>query len=134
LEEVERIAKLCKLDMVQLHGDEPPEYVEELKLPVIKCFSLTGSPDPDHFRRWRPHIYLFDTFSTSVRGGSGQTINWEWLQGLPQEIRFILAGGLSPRNVGTGSVSTPFTRKLCYLHLFSGTRDLSPCPNPFTYI
>ncbi len=100
LEEVERIAKLCRLDMVQLHGDEPPEYVEELKLPVIKSFSLTGSPDPEHFRRWRPYIYLFDTFSTSVRGGSGQTFNWEWLEGLPREIRFILAGGLNPRNVG----------------------------------
>ena len=100
LEEVERIAKLCRLDMVQLHGDEPPEYVEELKLPVIKCFSLTGSPDPEHFRRWRPYIYLFDTFSTTVRGGSGQTFNWEWLDGLPRQMRFILAGGLNPGNVG----------------------------------
>lgn len=100
LEEVEHIAKLCRLDMVQLHGDEPPEYVEELQLPVIKSFSLTGSPDPEYFRRWRPYIYLFDTFSTAVRGGSGQTFNWEWLQGLPREIRFILAGGLNPRNVG----------------------------------
>jgi phosphoribosylanthranilate isomerase len=99
LEEVERIAKLCRLDIVQLHGDEPPEYVEELKLPVIKCFALTGSPDPEHFRRWRPYIYLFDTFSTSVRGGSGQTFNWEWLEGLPREIRFILAGGLNAGNV-----------------------------------
>ena len=100
LEEVERTAEICRLDMVQLHGDEPPEYVQELKLPVIKCFSLTGSPDPEHFRRWRPYIYLFDTFSTSVRGGSGQTFNWEWLEGLPREIRFILAGGLNPSNVG----------------------------------
>ena len=100
LEEVERTAEICRLDMVQLHGDEPPEYVQELKLPVIKCFSLTGPPDPEHFRRWRPHIYLFDTFSNSVRGGSGQTFNWEWLQGLSREIRFILAGGLNPSNVG----------------------------------
>ena len=100
LEEIENIAKLCRLDMVQLHGDEPPEYVEELRLPVIKCFSLIGSPDPEHFRRWRPHIYLFDTFSNAVRGGSGQTFNWEWLEGLPREIRFILAGGLNPGNVG----------------------------------
>ncbi|HBQ24960.1 MAG TPA: N-(5'-phosphoribosyl)anthranilate isomerase [Syntrophomonas sp.] len=99
LEEVERIVKLCRLDMVQLHGDEPPEYLDELKLPVIKSFSLTSSPDPEHLRRWRPHIYLFDTFSISVRGGSGQTFNWEWLDGLPREIRFILAGGLNPGNV-----------------------------------
>ena len=100
LEEVERIAGLCRLDMVQLHGDEPPEYLDELKIPVIKSFSLTGSPDPEYFRRWRPYIYLFDTFSTSVRGGSGQTFNWEWLEGIPREIRFILAGGLNIGNVG----------------------------------
>lgn len=99
LEEVERIAEQCNLDMVQLHGDEPPEYVEELKIPVIKSFSLTGTPDPDYFRRWRPYIYLFDTFNTSVRGGSGQTFNWEWLEGLPREVRFILAGGLNAGNV-----------------------------------
>ncbi|HHW60820.1 MAG TPA: phosphoribosylanthranilate isomerase [Syntrophomonadaceae bacterium] len=99
LEEVERIAGLCRLDMVQLHGDEPPEYVKELKLPVIKSFSLTGSPDPEYFRQWRPSIYLFDTFSIAVRGGSGQTFNWEWLIGLPPGIKFILAGGLNISNV-----------------------------------
>lgn len=99
LEEVQHIAGLCELDMVQLHGDEPPEYLEELQIPVIKTFSLTGAPDLNYIRRWRPYIYLFDTYSPSVRGGSGQTFNWEWLDEITKEISFILAGGLDASNV-----------------------------------
>lgn len=101
LPEVKRIADYCGLDLVQLHGDEAPEYLAELSLPVIKCFSLQGPPDPDYLRQWRPCLYLFDTCGTAVRGGSGQSFDWEWLAELPPDIRFILAGGLNPDNVGT---------------------------------
>jgi phosphoribosylanthranilate isomerase len=100
LPEVKRIADYCELDLVQLHGDEAPEYLAELSLPVIKCFSLQGPPDPDYLRLWRPCLYLFDTCGTAVRGGSGRSFNWEWLAELPPDIRFILAGGLNPSNVG----------------------------------
>lgn len=100
LAEVKRIVDHCCLDLVQLHGDEAPEYLDELSLPVVKCFSLYGPPDPDYLRRWHPSLYLFDTRSFTLRGGSGRSFNWEWLKELPPDIEFILAGGLNPGNVG----------------------------------
>jgi len=42
LDSIKYIIKTCSLNMVQLHGEEPPEYVEELNLPVIKSFSVNG--------------------------------------------------------------------------------------------
>lgn len=94
------IVRCCSLDMVQLHGDEPPEYLDELAVPAIKVFSLTGPVDENEIRRWRPWAYAFDTHSlTEIRGGTGYSFNWDWLDSLKDNERIILAGGLNQENV-----------------------------------
>ncbi len=100
LNKVLDIVRCCSLDMVQLHGDEPPEYLDELPVPAIKVFSLTGPADENEIRRWRPWAYAFDTHSlTEIRGGTGHSFNWGWLDSLKDCERIILAGGLNPENV-----------------------------------
>ncbi|MGE5370890.1 MAG: phosphoribosylanthranilate isomerase [Solirubrobacterales bacterium] len=99
-DQVRFVARTCGLDMVQLHGDEPPEYLDRLKLPAIKAFSPAGPVDPAAVERWRAEAYLFDAAgSAAQRGGSGRSFPWEWLQPLAGMDKIILAGGLNPDNI-----------------------------------
>lgn len=99
---VKDIIRSCKLDMVQLHGTESPEYAAEIQVPVIKSFSLRESAVLEDIRKWPVYAYLFDSYSASARGGTGKGFNWRWLdqvKGLRSKI--ILAGGLNAGNTGT---------------------------------
>lgn len=93
------IVRTCSLDMVQLHGDESPEYLEELSLPVIKSFRVRGPVDPEEFKRWRSWAYLFDTYSHTAMGGTGTAFQWGWLDEIRGWENIILAGGLNEDNV-----------------------------------
>ncbi len=101
LESIKSIIKTCALDVVQLHGEETPEYAAEIDIPVIKSFSLTGPVEPDYIKQWKVWAYLFDTYSPAVRGGTGKSFDWRWLDGVRSDNRIILAGGLNSANVAT---------------------------------
>lgn len=99
VDELKRIARISKLDIIQVHGEEPPEYLEEIDLPLIKAFSLKRPVEPERLRRWPAWAYLFDTSSPGVKGGSGRTFNWQWLEAIKGWRNMILAGGLNEDNV-----------------------------------
>jgi phosphoribosylanthranilate isomerase len=110
----EEIAQHCTqvpLDVIQLHGDEPPEFLKQLPdLPVIRAFRC-GSKGLSPLIAYLdlcaavgrlPTALLIDAQAPGQYGGSGQTVDWTalpsaraWLHGLP----VILAGGLTPANV-----------------------------------
>lgn len=99
LETIRYIIRTCSLDMVQLHGDEAPEVLEEMPVPTIKSFAVREPVDPDYVKRWRPWAYLFDTAVYGQRGGCGQSFNWDYLQKVQNWPNLILAGGLQAGNV-----------------------------------
>ena len=99
LDTIKYIIRSCGLDMVQLHGDEAPELLAEIELPVIKAFPVTGPVDPDYVKRWSPFAYLFDTAVNGSSGGSGSIFNWDYLQAVHEWPNLILAGGLNSDNV-----------------------------------
>ena len=97
------LARLHKLDFIQLHGDEPVKQCWELKqekFGVIKVFSID---EHFSFAKVEPYkkevdYFLFDTKS-SLYGGTGKTFDWNLLNGYDQEIAFFLSGGLSAGNI-----------------------------------
>ncbi|MDD2586610.1 MAG: phosphoribosylanthranilate isomerase [Syntrophomonadaceae bacterium] len=99
IDELNYITRLCKLDMVQLHGDESPEYIEAINVPVIKSFTVNGQIDLQHIKEWRAWAYLFDSYSADKKGGTGKSFNWDWLYKLGNCPNMILAGGLNSINV-----------------------------------
>ncbi|MEN6351551.1 MAG: phosphoribosylanthranilate isomerase, partial [Syntrophomonas sp.] len=99
-DDLKKIIELTGLDMVQLHGEEPPAYLEELPVPAIKSFNVNGPVNLDEIRRWRPWAYLFDSHSPNGRGGTGKNFDWKWLNEIKGRERIILAGGLNEENVG----------------------------------
>ena len=106
LENLAKITKSVPLKLVQLHGAETPEFCREaraLGLKVIKALRLTKpleAADTDPYLG-SVDYFLFDSFSPDVAGGTGEAFNWDWLQAAPTlSIPWILAGGLTPENVG----------------------------------
>lgn len=100
IENIEKYAKEVPLDYVQLHGDESIEYVNSIRVPVIKAFSISSKEDVQYALTYDVDLYLFDTPGIEFRGGSGLTFDWGILdsEDLPKE-KVILAGGLNAENV-----------------------------------
>ena len=103
IDEIEDIVNHCKLDAVQLHGNESPEMCSQISLQtkVIKSFHVKKELQVlrNEIANYRVAAYLLDTFIKGKAGGTGQTFDWRIAEGLSQRI--ILAGGLTPDNIGT---------------------------------
>ena len=100
LEEVERIAKEVPLDMIQLHGDENPEYVRRVSLPTIKALSIKTLEDVKNASQFDVDYFLFDAPGVEFRGGSGHSFDWTLLaKANISNDKVILAGGLTENNI-----------------------------------
>lgn len=110
LDEVVKNVMNCGLSAVQLHGDESPEYCEELVdrleqegrgIKVIKTFKvkykILASTPLEAYES--ADYYLFDTFHPKMMGGTGVKFDWEILKEFKGERPFFLAGGLTPGNI-----------------------------------
>ena len=101
VESVARARDEAGLDLVQLHGGEPPEACAALggRARVIKAVPVSGLVDWTAVERYAGVAgILFDTASPTG-GGTGRTFAWAALAGAPAGLEFWLAGGLTPENV-----------------------------------
>jgi phosphoribosylanthranilate isomerase len=90
------------LSMVQLHGNESPEFCNQLakQIPIIKAFGIN---DNFSFRDTKPYLtsaeyLLFDTRSAS-HGGSGKKFNWQKLIEYNYDTPFLLSGGIGLEDI-----------------------------------
>lgn len=95
--------KKLPLDLVQLHGDEPPADCRELKtvgVKVIKVFSIGNEFDFGALDPYKKVVdyFMFDTKGPDY-GGTGTRFDWKILEKYDQSIPFFLGGGLSSSNV-----------------------------------
>ena len=103
LEKVVGIAEEYAFDLVQLHGNESPEYCEILKqkgIRIIKAFSVDEHFDFGQTENYMNscQFYLFDT-KTDHYGGSGKSFNWDILSKYDQKKPFFLSGGIDLENI-----------------------------------
>ena len=97
-EEVDRILELVEkldLDYVQLHGDETPEMIDQLKpyVKTIKAFSVDDRFYFDIDEYENADYFLFDTKGRS-RGGNGIVFNWSLMNRYHGKVPFLLSGGI----------------------------------------
>jgi phosphoribosylanthranilate isomerase len=106
--QVNELADFCALDWVQLSGDEPWEYCQEVVRPVIKAIRIVRqSPEEVHAElssgsRLLPaqgFIALLDSRVDGKYGGTGESFNWNLAQQVTKRFPVIIAGGLDPKNV-----------------------------------
>jgi phosphoribosylanthranilate isomerase len=100
LNELLQIVQSAGLDMVQLHGDEKPEYCAAVRAQVetVKVFRV-GAAVPD-FAPFESVVdyFLFDTDS-DLYGGTGQHFNWELIKGAEIPKPYFLSGGIGPNDI-----------------------------------
>ncbi|MDG4474597.1 phosphoribosylanthranilate isomerase [Thiovibrio frasassiensis] len=99
---VNEIVRSCGLTMVQLHGEESPAYCAEINCRVIKVFRVRPTLSTEDLAPYAGVVsgFLFDTFHEKIAGGTGDTFDWHLLEKLSPPRPIILAGGLTPENVG----------------------------------
>jgi len=96
---VNATADQCRLDLIQLHGDEPPDYCDLIHRRVIKAFRVKEIASIEPIGDYRVAGILLDAFSPKEYGGTGLTFNWEIALAAGKYGPIILAGGLNPDNV-----------------------------------
>ncbi|HXI26534.1 MAG TPA: phosphoribosylanthranilate isomerase [Pyrinomonadaceae bacterium] len=120
IDSIVRIVNEVRLDAVQLHGDESPEFCAELKsfLPakaIIKALRVNGSFDPQTASRYSVQAIMLDAFHEQLRGGTGRVIDWDIASAVRKLVpQLFLSGGLSPENVAEAiSRVQPFAVDAC---------------------
>jgi phosphoribosylanthranilate isomerase len=96
---IRAIVGACGLDVVQLHGDEPPEACVLPPCRVIKGVRPRREADLAALAAYPVAALLVDAAVPGEFGGTGQRADWELAAQLAARQRVILAGGLTPANV-----------------------------------
>lgn len=106
---VNRIATYCRLDYVQISGDENWDYCKDVELPVIKVIHITGAHTSKNIlceietgyksRLKHKPVCLLDTGALDSYGGTGQAFDWSLAGEVASRYPVIIAGGLTAENV-----------------------------------
>jgi phosphoribosylanthranilate isomerase len=103
LDEVAGLADGIGLTMIQLHGDEGPSYCAEVArrtgAKVMKAAAVSGKADIRALEAFHTDYHLLDAHRSGMRGGTGETFDWELVRSRRSRIPLVLAGGLRPENV-----------------------------------
>ncbi len=101
-ETVMEVARSIRLDTIQLHGKETPEFAEDLRnegLRVWKAVRVTGKKALQGFEDYPCDALLLDAYDSSSPGGTGKSFDWSLLSGWKAPHPWILSGGLTPETV-----------------------------------
>ncbi len=96
---ISQVVARSGINTVQLHGDEPPVYADALGWPVLRSIDVdeAASACPS----WPAQtVFLVDAVDRVRRGGTGAAVDWTRAATVAGRWRVVLAGGLTPENVG----------------------------------
>gem|GEM_PF-31160 len=106
--EVNEVAAAVGLDVAQLQGDESPETVAAVTIPVIKALrpppgttpgAVLATIAPFAALSRPPRAYLIDGYDPVAHGGTGHRADWDLAATIAGRFPLVLAGGLTPENV-----------------------------------
>jgi phosphoribosylanthranilate isomerase len=98
---VRDLAARVGLDLIQVHGQESPEYCRNLGRRVIKAFRIKDASSLKQLEPYRGAVqaFLLDTYKKGQVGGTGEVFDWHLAREAKKYGRIILAGGLTAANV-----------------------------------
>lgn len=100
-DEVNACLNALKIDLLQFHGDESPEYCQQFNKPYMKAIRMTDQVAlklvAENYAS--ASALLLDSYQAGVPGGTGLTFDWSMITEVNKPI--VLAGGLTVDNVAT---------------------------------
>lgn len=104
LDEVVGTAEACGLTMVQLHGDEGPQFCEAVArragVKVIKAGRVRARADVQSMDAFRSvDLHLLDSYVEGMPGGTGEPFDWSLARQRRSPVPLLLSGGLDAENV-----------------------------------
>ena len=86
------------LDMIQLHGDETPDFCNQFDVAILKALRIKNEASLSVMDQYDVAVFLLDTFSNDQYGGTGETFDWSVLN-RKFKTPIILSGGLNSENI-----------------------------------
>ncbi len=102
LQTIEAIDRIFPFDVVQIHGELSPEYLNTLdRYTVLPAAQIGAGFSDEHLfaLKTRSGAVLFDTKKKDRHGGTGEVFDWGLLGNINSDLRIVLAGGLNSDNV-----------------------------------
>ncbi|MFM5985409.1 MAG: phosphoribosylanthranilate isomerase [Sphaerospermopsis kisseleviana] len=106
--QISETVQTSKLTGVQLHGDETPEFCDQLRqilpnIEIIKALRVRNLQQLETTANYIDYVdtLLLDAYHPQQLGGTGKTLDWEMLQAYKPSRPWFLAGGLTPDNILT---------------------------------
>jgi len=99
-QEIMAIARICRLHLIQLHGDETPDFF--LRFPasrLIKAFAPRQENDLLILKAYRVRGLLIDARRPGVYGGTGERADWALARKAGEFHSLLLAGGLGEESI-----------------------------------
>jgi phosphoribosylanthranilate isomerase len=98
--EILSIVEESGLDVIQLQGDEPADLCRRLGSRVIKAIRIRDKFSLNRMIPYKVRAFVLDTYREGQLGGTGETFDWSLAVEAKKFGKIILAGGLTPENVG----------------------------------
>jgi phosphoribosylanthranilate isomerase len=90
----------CGLNLLQFHGNEPPEYCTQFGVMSMKAFRIRDAGSLTALQEYPTDAWLLDAFVADKLGGTGEKFNWDLaIEAKKLGRPIFLAGGLTPSNV-----------------------------------
>ncbi|HPO10312.1 MAG TPA: phosphoribosylanthranilate isomerase, partial [bacterium] len=96
-DEIRRVMERVGLHLAQVHGSE----ISEIPIvPILRVRRIRSAEDVRALEPMPDPVVLVDTYRRDLHGGTGETFDWTLVREVARKRRIILAGGLTPENVG----------------------------------
>ena len=97
--DIDAVLQSCPLGVIQLHGDESPEFCMAQSRRVMKAIPVSSTEDLKRARSYPCPVLLDAKAPEGIYGGTGTSFDWSLLKNFKHDHPLILAGGLNADNV-----------------------------------
>jgi len=109
IDKIVEIVDECGLNCIQIHGDETPQYVNNLRerldphlaegVEIWKAIRIKDESSLNLLNSYKVDAFVLDTFVEGAYGGAGKVFDWKLASLAESYGRIFIAGGMSPENV-----------------------------------
>ena len=99
-DDVKKITTIIQNPILQFHGDETEDFCKQFNLPFWKTIRVQNSQSLELLKDYASaDAFLFETYVDDSYGGTGKVFDWNLLKNTPLDKKYVLAGGISFKNI-----------------------------------